>query len=66
MSVETRLRQQAKKDYERPWHPGMQLTDAEQLVKIINDLRESLAWAEKQVSDYRWAEDQSSYHRMGM
>jgi len=40
-----RLQQQAAADYNKPWKPGQQLTDAELLWDYVQKLQQALAYA---------------------
>lgn len=51
-----RLYAQAKADYERPWKPGMQLTDAELIAAYIDRLKTDLDLAldERYIRNEGW------------
>ncbi len=56
-----RLRNQASIDRCRKWHPGQKPTDAEQIIKYIDNLEARIADQSEKLYDYRWATDTTTW-----
>ena len=53
-SVLKRLKEQAEADYRRPWHPGVEKTDAEILWAYIQHLQEQRDDLQQERINYSW------------